>query len=265
MRGIVWIVVLGLVAGAEAKTISITIGQKAEIRGENLVVKTSVGNTGDESAKSVAANLRFGDKTVRGKLHEDLAPNATFEEELTIATGALGDGRWPYSIAVDYADANLYPFQALLVTTIVVGTPPLAMLSVPEITSNGIAESGPLSIKFKNLAASERDVTFRVIVPQGLEVSEPTSNVHLKGYAEDTTSVTIVNRTALAGSRYPVFVAVEYDDGGVHQGIVAQGIVEIVAPRNFWEENQTLLIVGVGVLLALWLVLVLRRATSRRS
>jgi hypothetical protein len=102
-----------------------------------------------------------------------------------------------------------------------------------------------------------------VIVPEGLEASEPTGNIHLKGYAEDTTSVTIVNRTALAGSRYPVFVAVEYDDGGVHQGIVAQGIVEIVAPRNFWEENQTLLIVGVGVLLALWLVLVLRRATSR--
>jgi hypothetical protein len=75
------------VTGAEAKTISITIGQKAEIRGENLVVKISVGNTGDESAKSVAPNLRFGDKTVRGKLHDDLAPNATFEEELTIATG----------------------------------------------------------------------------------------------------------------------------------------------------------------------------------
>jgi hypothetical protein len=265
MRGIVWIVVLGLAAAAEAKTISITIGQKAEVRGENLVVKISVGNTGDESAKSVAPNLRFGDKSVRGKLHDDLAPNATFEEELTIATGALGEGRWPYAIAVDYADANLYPFQALLVATIVVGNPAPAKLSVPEIKSNGIAESGPLSIKFKNLAAAERDVTFRVIVPEGLEASEPTSSIHLKGWAEDKTSVTIVNRTALAGSRYPVFVAVEYDDGGIHQGIVAQGIVEIVAPRNFWEENQTLLIVGVGVLLALWLVLVLRRATGARA
>ena len=270
MRGIVWIVLLGVLelgflAGAEAKTISITIGQKAEIRGENLVVKVSVGNTGDESAKSVAANLRFGDKTARGKLHDDLAPNATFEEELTVATGALGEGRWPYSVAVDYADANLYPFQALLVTTQVVGNPPTAKLTVPEIKSNGIAESGPLSIKFKNMVAAERDVTFRVIVPEGLEASEPTGTIHLKGYGEDTTSVTVLNRTALAGSRYPVFVAVEYDDGGIHQGIVAQGIVEIVAPRNFWEENQTLLIVGVGVLLALWLVLVLRRATSRRS
>jgi hypothetical protein len=265
MRGIVWIVVLGLVTGAEAKTISITIGQKAEIRGENLVAKITVGNTGDESAKSVAPNLKFGDKTVRGKLHDDVAPNATFEEELTIATGGLGEGRWPYAIAVDYADANLYPFQALLVATLVVGNPPAAKVLVPSMKSDGIAESGPLEIKFKNAAAAERDVAFRVIVPEGLEASEPTGNIHLKGYQEDETSVTILNRTALAGSRYPVFVAVEYDDGGVHQSTVAQGIVEIVAPRNFWEENQTFLIVGVGVLLALWLVLVLRRATTARA
>jgi hypothetical protein len=265
MRGIVWILVLGLAASAEAKTISITIGQKAEIRGENLAVKISVGNTGDESAKSVAANLRFGDKTARGKLHDDLAPNATFEEELTVPTGTLGEGRWPYSIAVDYADANLYPFQALLVGTQVVGNPPTAKVLVPEIKSDGIAESGPLRIKFKNAAAAERDVAFRVIVPEGLEATEPTGTIHLKGYQEDTTSVTILNRTALAGSRYPVFVTVEYDDGGIHQSTVAQGIVEVVTPRNFWEENQTLLIVGVGVLLALWLVLVLRRATGARA
>ena len=52
MRRIAWIVVLGLAAAADAKTISITIGQRAELRGENLAVKISVGNTGDESAKA---------------------------------------------------------------------------------------------------------------------------------------------------------------------------------------------------------------------
>lgn len=97
MRGIACVLVLGLAAVADAKTISITIGQRAELRGESLVVKTTVGNTGDESAKAVAANLRFGDKAVRGKLHDDLAPNANFEEELTIPTGPLVEGRWPIS------------------------------------------------------------------------------------------------------------------------------------------------------------------------
>ena len=257
--------VLGLAARAEAKTISITIGQKAELRGESLVVKATVGNTGDESAKAVAANLRFGDKRARGKLHDDLAPNANFEEELTVPTGPLGEGRWPYEIAVDYADANLYPFQALLVTTTVVGNPPPAKLAVAEIASTGISDAGSLDLRLKNLAGVDRDVAYRVVVPEGLEASDASGTVHLKGWGEATTSVGVTNRTALAGSRYPVFVAAEYDDGGVHQSIVAQGMVEIVAARNFWEKNQTLLFAGAGLLVAVWLALVVRGAMGRTA
>ena len=248
---------------AAAKTISITIGQKSELQGDNLVVKTTVGNTGDETAKTVAATLRFGDKQVRGKQRDELAPNATFEDDLTIATGPLGEGRWPYQIAVDYADANLYPFQALLMTTAVVGSPPPAKLSIPQIASDPIAESGTLTVHFKNLSPTERDASWRVAVPEGLEASDPTGTVHLKPWGEATTSVGLVNRTALAGSRYPVFVSAEYDDGGVHQSIVAQNVVEIVAPRNFWEANQALFIGGAILLVVIWLGLVVQRAMSR--
>jgi hypothetical protein len=256
---------LTAVTPASAKTISITIGQRAEIRGDTLVVKTTVGNTGDEAAKSVKANLRFGDETVGGKLHDELEPNGKFEEELAITTGRLGDGRWPYAIAVDYADANLYPFQALLMSAIVVGSPPPAKLSIAELKAEPIATSGPLSITFKNLSGTEREVSYRVVVPEGLEAAEPSGRVNLTGWGQAELEVELVNRTALAGSRYPIFVAVEYDDGGVHQGIVSQNVVEIVAPRNFWEENQTLLIVGAGILVALWLVLVVRGAMSRKT
>ncbi len=265
MRGIACVLVLGLVAAADAKTISITIGQRAELQGENLVAHITVGNTGDESAKAVAANLRVGDKAVKGKLHDDLAPNATFEEDLTLATGTLGEGRWPYQIAVDYADANLYPFQALLVTSTVVGSPPPAKLSIPEIKADPISDSGSLSVKMKNLTATDRDVSYRVIVPEGLEATDPTGTLHLKGWGENSTRVGVVNRTALAGSRYPVFVAAEYDDGGVHQNVVMQGLVEIVAPRNFWEENQRLLIGGAVALVLVWMALVARGAMRRTA
>src|SRR5262249_26891235 len=153
-------------------------------------------------------------------------------------------------------DANLYAFQALLVTTLVVGNPPLPKLSVPEIKSSGIAESGPLTFRVKNQSSADRDVTYRVVVPEGLEAKDPTGSIHMKAYGEATASSTIVNRTALAGSRYPVFVALEYEDDGVHQGFVSQGIVEIVPPRDFWEQYQTILIGGAVLLLAAWLVLV---------
>ena len=263
-----WIAAMlaAIAPAAHAKTISITIGQKTELVDDRLVVKATVGNTGDESAKAVAVNLRFGDAKARGKLHDDLAPNASFEEELSVPVGKLGDGRWPYQIAVDYADANLYPFQALLVTTFVVGNPPPARISVPTIAAEGgIAGSGSLQVRFKNLAGTARDATYRVIAPEGLEVEDATGTVHLKAWGEDERTFEVINRTALAGSRYPVFVAAEYDAEGLHQGIVAQGVVEIVAPRDFWERHRLLLFVGAGGLVLLWLALVVRRATTRRS
>jgi hypothetical protein len=88
--------------------------------------------------------------------------------------------------------------------------------------------------------------------------------VHLAGWAETTASGTIVNRTALAGSKYPVFVVVEYDDEGVHQTVIGQSIVEIVPPRNVWETYQTPLIAAVVVLVALWLVYAVRTGMSRK-
>jgi hypothetical protein len=250
-------------APVAARTISITIGQRAELRDGQLHVGVTVGNSGDEAAKSVSAIVRFHDKEMRAKAHDELRPNATVEDELTVPAGELGEGRWPYQIAVDYTDANAYPFQALLVTPLVVGNPAPAKISIPEISAAPIAESGSLKIRFKNLAGAERDTTYRVIAPEGIEATAPTGSLHLAAYGEGTTAVSIVNHTALAGSRLPVFVAVEYDDGAVHQGLVAQGIVEIVAAQSFWEQNRTLLLVVAGVLVALWLGLVVRRATAR--
>jgi hypothetical protein len=263
--GLVVATLLGSWVPARAKTISITISQRTEIRDGSLVAHVTVGNSGDESAKAVAATLRFGEAKSKGKLHDDLAPNGSFQEDLTVQTGTLGEGRWPYEIAVDYADANLYPFQALLVTTIVVGSPSTPKVSVPEISSVGIAESGELTIKVKNLENAARDVSYRIVVPEGLEATEPKGRLQLAPWDEETTSIDVVNRTALAGSRYPVFVALEYDEGGVHQALVAQGTVEIVPPSDFWEENRTLLFGGAAVLVALWLGLVVRRATSRKG
>jgi hypothetical protein len=270
MRGVFAATVCGAVALAAGpalgKTISITIGQKAEIQNGNLAVHLNIGNTGDEAAKSVAPSLRFGEKQVRGTLRPELVPNGSFEEDLQVPTGELGEGRWPFQIAVDYADANQYPFQALLVTTLVVGNPPPGKVSVPEIASSGISDSGTLNVRFKNLAGVERDTSYRVVVPEGLEATTPTGTVHLPAWGENTANVSVVNRTALAGSRYPVFVTIEYEDGGLHQGVVAQGVVEIFSAQSFWQRNTLPLLAVAGLLVAVWLVLVVRSgAFSRRT
>lgn len=259
------VAVLGLAVDADAKAITITISQTAEIRDSRLVARVTVGNTGDEPARRLVVRLSFGDRRAAGGTHGELAPGASLEEELSVPTGTLGEGCWPYEIAVDYADANLYPFQALLVNAITAGGPPAAKLVVTAIESGGIADSGPVTVRLKNLSQAERDVRLRVVVPEGLEVGAGTGKAHLMPWEETTRAVTVVNRSVLAGSRCPIFVVLEFDDGGVHQCVVSQGLIEVVPPPSVWIRNQTLILLASSLLAVAWLLVVLRRAMSRKA
>ena len=254
-----------LAAPAAAGTISITISQAVAVSADKLMVNLKVGNTGDEAALSVTPSLRFGDQGVRGKGKQSLAPNTSFEETLTLPVGSLGEGRWPYRIAVDYTDQNQYPFQALQTQAILVGNPPPAKIAVPAIKSDDIAGSGTLTLTVKNLTADPHTARVSVFVPEGLEATDPVRDVKLEGWKEQVLEVPVTNRTALAGSRYPVFVAVEYDDGSVHQAAVAQGMVSVIEVQSFFSRNGRLLWIGAGVLIALWLGVVVMRGVGRSA
>ena len=235
---LVLVAVAFLAASAAAKNISITISQATRVSDGNLIVNVKVGNSGDEAALSVVPTLRFGDKVVRGQGKPSLGPNASFDEVLSLPVGALGEGRWPYRLAVDYTDANEYPFQALQTQSVVVGNPPPAKVAVPAIKSEDIAGSGTLAVTVKNLTPDTRTAVVDVLVPDGL----------------------ITNRTALVGSRYPVFVSAQYDDGPVHQSVVAQGIVSVVGTESFFTRYRRFLWVLAGSVVLAWLGVVLLRA-----
>jgi hypothetical protein len=84
--------------------------------------------------------------------------------------------------------------------------------------------------------------------------------VTLEGWKEERITVPVRNRTALIGSRYPVFVSAEYDDGPVHQAVVAQGIVSVVGTESFFTRYRRILWVVAGAVVLAWLALVLVRA-----
>jgi hypothetical protein len=261
MKAFLVLVVVSLLAGpAAAKNISITISQATSVSDGNLVVKVTIGNSGDEEALSVIPSLRFGDKKVHGKGKASLGPNESFEETLSLPVGTLGEGRWPYRLAVDYTDANQYPFQALQTQSVVVGNPPPAKVAVPVIQSEDIVGTGTLAVTVKNLTQDPHTALVDVLVPEGLEVTNGSREVKLEAWKEEHLEVPVTNRTALAGSRYPVFVSAQYDDGGVHQAVVAQGIVSVVGSESFFTRNRRLLGVVAGAVVLAWLAVVLVRA-----
>jgi hypothetical protein len=89
--------------------------------------------------------------------------------------------------------------------------------------------------------------------PEGIEVTEPELQVTLPAWGEETVKAPVVNRTALAGSRYPVFVTVSYDEEGVHHSLIAQGIVEIVAAQSFFQSQRTVLWMVAAAVIVVWL------------
>ena len=192
--------------------------------------------------------------------------------DLSLPAADLTPGRWPYQVAVDYTDANQYPFQALHVAWVTLGNPPPAKLSVAEVKAEPLARSGSLRVRLKNLAGAARQTSVRVIVPEGVEVTQPEQSLALPAWEEAAVSAPLINRTALAGSRYPVFIAAEYDDDGVHQAVIGQGMLEITNPRSFFQSERQLLWIAAGVLIAAWLGFLgwqlgsgrLRRATPPR-
>jgi hypothetical protein len=115
-------------------------------------------------------------------------------------------------------------------------------------------------VTVKNLTPDKRTAVVDVLVPDGLEVTGGSRQVTLDGWKEEHIEVPITNRTALVGSRYPVFVSAQYDDGSVHQAVVAQGIVSVVGTESFFTRyRRLLLVVAVAVVLA-WLGVLLIRA-----
>ena len=247
-------------AGAGSITINMTT--KTELSDKELSVNLVVTNSGDEAAGSVVPILRMRDHEARGAREDSLPPNGKMERTLVVPADDLGEGRWPIRVAVSYTDQNQYPFQALHVTLVTRGNPLPGKVAVTKVDVTPLESSADVNLKVKNLAGVERAASVTLFAPEDIEVQGGPEQVTLDAWAEDAVSFEITNRTALTGSRYPVFAVVEYDDGGTHHAIQAQGIVEVRSPRAFLPRA---LLWVVGALLLGWVALLLLRARSRRA
>lgn len=271
LQAITTLVTLSYAAVGAAGNISIQLTPVPQVRDGVLSVQLTVRNAGDEPAHSTVPALGFRDQTVRGDVTPILRPNESIKTTLEITADALGTGRWPYRIAVDYADANEYPFHALHVGTVMVGAPPPMKVALVGIEPPPLASSGDLKVRVKNLSADARTVTVDVHLPEGVELEGAIAPAELEGWEERPITVPLINRTGLAGSRYAIFVAAEYDDGPVHQAVVVPATLEIVAEQSIFEQHRTLfwvlaggLVVAWGIGIGWWLIS-RRRATSRGS
>ncbi|HLK11347.1 MAG TPA: hypothetical protein VKW76_08195 [Candidatus Binatia bacterium] len=257
--------VLATATLAIAKSITITTNSTIDLHDGRLTVHLKVTNSGDDTAESVTPVLRFRGQEIRGSARQMLGPNESFDATLEAPVGEVPPGRWPYQLAIDYTDINQYPFQALQASLLTVGSPSPAKVVVPEMSSPPLVTTGNVTVRVKNVSATVRAATVSLVLPEGLQAASPVATLSLAPWEERAVTVPIVNRSVLAGSRYAIFAAVEYDDDGVHQSVLGRGIVEITAAQSLVGSRQRLLWAAAAVLVVGWLGFVLGRAVRRRA
>ena len=248
---------------AWAGTIAIQVTHRAELSEGELRAAVTLSNEGDEAAHAVTPVLRFRGAETRGATEATLPPKQPMEASLALPAGPLADGHWPYEIVVEYADANLYPFQALSVGMLAVGSPPLSKVAIPALASPVLADHAELSVHVKNLSETERQITLKVLAPDAIEEKHASEEALLGPWAELEVPVELTNRAALPGSRYPLFVTVEYEDGPVHQTLVAQTSVEIPAADARLSPGGRSLWIAAAIFGALLVGLVAYRLVKR--
>ncbi len=248
---------------AGAGSISLTMTAAAQVQDDVLAVELTLRNGGDEAARSIVAALHFADQMIRSEVFPQLDPNDELNTGMTLPVGQLGNGRWPYRVAVSYADANGFPFHALLVGLAEAGALPPAEVAVPGFSPPAISGSGALQVPIRNVSATPREVDVTLYLPQGFEAARSSRSVKLAPWETREVSFSLVNRAGLAGSAYGIFVGAEYEDGEGHQTVVAPATLEIVSEQLFPRRLGPLMWLLCGLVIVVWAIYVaLRRRTK---
>jgi hypothetical protein len=209
--------------------------------------------------------LRLRDHEARGAREDSLAPGARIERTMVVPADDLGDGRWPFRVAVSYTDQNQYPFQALHVSLITRATRCPRRSRVPRISITPAREQrGRVDGGSRISPASKRDTRrSRSSRRRDIEVQGGPADVKLAAWDEENVHFDITNRTALAGSRYP-----RVRERGVRRARRPPRRPRPGRRRGALTGDAALprvLLWVVGVLLVAWLALLAWRGRARQA
>ncbi|MGH8508656.1 MAG: 6-pyruvoyl-tetrahydropterin synthase-related protein, partial [Gammaproteobacteria bacterium] len=245
--------------------ISLTIRANAVAEAGQLIVSIEIENRGDEPALALVPALELVGEIVRGEVSDQIEPGHLIEKRLAVTMPSDRTGRWPYTVFVDYTDRNGYPAQAVHVGLASIGDPPAPSITAKWLQLPAVLGQGTARLELGNLGDIERIPSLRVIPPRELSAAVLVGPPAVPASGTVIVDVTIENRSALAGSRYPIHALVELDERSIHQTVVASGTIEIADEPPMLAENRWLLWSCALALLCWWSFLVIAGRYQRSS
>ncbi len=221
-------------------------------RQARTVCTVSVTNKGDEPASHVQIRVESQGRRFTDPQTPDLSPGQTHQAVFPIPTDALSIGRHLLVIYVDYTDTAGFPFTAVSHGNFVLGQDLSPRLQA-EVQPIELAEKALVRIHIKNPDNQKRKVEMRLILPSEIATEHPDHILEMGPFQEKEPEFELLNKTASAGSVYQVFTLLQYDEAGIHTGMVVPLSVRIVGTEGMFQRYRTAIILLVALLTALFI------------
>jgi hypothetical protein len=227
----------------------------------DLAVTVDVSNGGKEAAHSLRPTVQAGAGRVTLPALQDLRPGQTHKFSASIPLPAASKpGTYPVFVTIAYADANGYSFSAIASSSYSSGAATTSDI-FGVLTAMPVSDKGELRLKLKNNSSEARALTITPVLPLELTPDGLPRTLTLAPGQENELKGAIANFSALGGSRYPIFFAVEYEAGDRHFSNVITTLVDVVAPGTVFSR-YLYWIIGAGLVL---LLAAIRQMTRRRK
>jgi hypothetical protein len=230
----------------------------------DLAVSVTVTNGGKEAAHSVRATIQTGAARVTLPGSQDVRPGQSHKFSASIPVATAKAGTYPVFVTIAYADANGYSFSALASSSYWSGQATTSdifgVLSASPVSDT----KGELRLKLKNNSSEARALTLTPVLPLELTPEGLPPTLTLTPGQENELTGAIANFSALGGSRYPIFIAVEYETVDQHFSNVITTMVDVAAPGTMFSRYRNW-IIGAGIVLLLAAIRQMTRRKPRRS
>ncbi|OGL42813.1 MAG: hypothetical protein A2042_02505 [Candidatus Schekmanbacteria bacterium GWA2_38_11] len=238
---------------ASAGYITIETRTTATLTDSTLKVTVDVKNNGNEPAYNVEITANAENNTRSSKVKDILNVSETFKADFDFNLDLKYPGRYPLVIAVNYTDANQYPFSAISCSNFYYkeNVIPQVFAKSAELT---MSKNGELFLNIKNLTKENINLNIRLIISKELSAEVAAKKITLEGRAEKEVKFAVNNFSALPGSNYQVYAILEYDDSGKHYSTAIPGIVKIEKEGIFFQKYKIFIIIAAGILIALFLI-----------
>jgi len=237
-------------APAWAGRLVMDVAAQVQFRPDKLEVRLEVTNRGDEPATDVQAEVLGQDRPVRSALLARLSPGQRAPLSLDLPRPQAGPGRYAAVVRVIFHDLNRRPFSALAQAYYHLGQDQASQLIVKAAPLN-LADRKRVVLKLINTEALPLTVRARVMTPRELSASQIRGPVVLGPSQVRDVSFDLWNLGGLADSAYPLLVALEHDQAGLHTVKMVKLKVRLVKKVNFIRRRLGWWLAAIGLALSL--------------